>query len=153
VDDDDIIEWDENVPGKYDQRHTIYLDLNFRPNEKWHLNLAWQYHTGWPYTAKKMAVETTEDGTKYAYEYVDELYGAKFPAFHRMDIRLNRIFRTSKGRIATYLEFINAYNHKNVRTYDTWITSDGQGNFHHVREAEYWFNLLPSLGVSWSWEF
>ncbi len=27
-------------PGRYDQRHTIYLDFNYRPNRNWHLNVS-----------------------------------------------------------------------------------------------------------------
>ncbi|MCU0612906.1 MAG: TonB-dependent receptor [Candidatus Eisenbacteria bacterium] len=145
------MEWNARVPGKFDQRHTVYLDLNYRPDPKWHLNLAWQYHTGWPYTAEKMGIGTLADGSTYAYEYVDEAYGATLPAFHRLDARLNRVFKTSIGTISTFLEIINLYNHENVRTYDTWIWSDGSGNYRQIREAEYWFKLLPSIGLSWSW--
>ncbi len=139
-------------PGKYDQRHTVYLDMNYRPNAKWHLNLAWQYHTGWPFTEKKMGIGTAANGTTYAYEYVDKIYGTNYPSFHRLDLRLNRIFRTSRGTISTFLELINLYNHKNVRTYETWIAGDGRGNYYQQQETQYWFKLLPSLGISWSWE-
>ncbi|MCK5642454.1 MAG: TonB-dependent receptor, partial [Gammaproteobacteria bacterium] len=34
------------LPRYYDQRHTFYLDISWKPNPKWHLNLAWQYHSG-----------------------------------------------------------------------------------------------------------
>ena len=27
-------------PGRYNQKHTIYFDLNYRPNRKWHFNLS-----------------------------------------------------------------------------------------------------------------
>lgn len=142
--------FNQEIPGLYNQKHTIYLDFNYRPNKKWHLNLAWQYHSGWPYTEKKLAVDTGDDGTEYAYEYVEKPYGSKYPDFHRMDLRINRIFKTKHGSIRAFFEFINLYDHGNVRTYETWIQSDGAGNFYQVRETLYWFKLMPSFGISWS---
>lgn len=57
-------------PGRYNQRHTIYFDLNYRPNRNWHFNLAWQYHTGWPYTDQVIKTRTLPDGsTQYDWMY------------------------------------------------------------------------------------
>ncbi|MFQ5706541.1 MAG: TonB-dependent receptor domain-containing protein [bacterium] len=37
------------VARNFDQRHTFYLDCNYRPNKKWRINVAWQFHSGWPF--------------------------------------------------------------------------------------------------------
>ena len=37
---------DPLIPNRYDQRHTFYLDFNYRPGRNWHLNVSWQYHSG-----------------------------------------------------------------------------------------------------------
>lgn len=38
------------VAKNADQRHTLYLNANFRPNRQWRINVAWQYRSGWPYS-------------------------------------------------------------------------------------------------------
>jgi hypothetical protein len=45
-----VIPINKDIPSLRDQRHTINLDVNYRPNSKWQFNAAWQYHTGWHYT-------------------------------------------------------------------------------------------------------
>jgi outer membrane receptor protein involved in Fe transport len=88
------------VPRDFDQRHTVYLDLNYRPNKKWHLNVAWQYHSGWPFTETQVTnVKQWPDGY-FDIEWVPgPLNAGRLPAYHRMDIRVNREFKTSRGRV------------------------------------------------------
>jgi outer membrane cobalamin receptor len=137
-------------PGRYNQRHTIYFDLNYRPNRNWHFNLAWQYHTGWPYTDQMMKTRTLPDGsTQYDLTY-GEFNGANYPAYHRLDLRINRHFYISRGRISAFLALINIYNRGNVMDF-YWATNPN-GQPYPVKEKEYWFRLLPSVGVSWRWE-
>ncbi len=81
-----------------------------------------------------------------------ELYGRRFPAFHRLDLRINRYFTTSKGRTNVFLEVVNLYNRGNVRSYTYKDKRDSSGGYYFEKEAEYWFRLLPSVGVSWTWE-
>jgi outer membrane cobalamin receptor len=139
-------------PGKYDQRQTIYVDANFRPNRNWHLNFSWQYHSGWPYSERVVKSQQEHDGsTSYYYTY-DEYFGARYAAYHRLDLKINRHFYTSKGRISTFLTLINLYDHGNVRSMEyNWVGSQSQG-YYLIEEPEYWFRLLPSIGISWTWD-
>jgi len=91
------------LPGSYDQRHTIYLDANYCSIAKWHLNLAWQYRSGWPYTERVVGVGTLPDGRRYVYAEAGKLYGCNYPAFHRSDLRLRRYFDISKGKISAFV--------------------------------------------------
>ena len=138
--------------GKYDQRHTMYFDLNFRPNRNWHFNLSWQYHTGWPYTSRVIKSEQLPDGSTVYYEATDGFHGATYPSYHRLDLKINRHFYTSKGRISTFLTLINVYDHGNVRNIDyNWAWHRYRG-YYLTEEPEYWFRLLPSIGVTWMWD-
>ena len=138
------------VPGVNDQRHTAYLDLNYRPGPRWRLNLAWQYHTGWPFTDQVMRRGTTNEGGVYFYTEPGPPHGARYPAFHRLDLRVSRHFETRSGRVSAFLELVNIYDRGNVRTYNYPWHCTGSG-CSLGRSPEYWFGLLPSLGVSWSW--
>lgn len=151
VSNDEVRAFDDRTPGPSDQRHTFYLDVNYRPSAKWHLNLAWQYRTGWPYTEKVWRTGTFPDGSTYYYTAVGEPYEQRYPAFHRADLRISRHFDISKGRVSAFLEIVNLYNHGNVRTYMHNFVCSTPGECRLWRTPQYWFRLLPSIGVSWSW--
>jgi outer membrane cobalamin receptor len=147
-------EIDEQVPSRFDQRHTLNVDVNYRRNHRWRLNLAWQYRTGWPYTDQFLRLGQAADGSDFYYTELGEPNGANAPAFHRLDMRLNRSFATSKGRVHAFLELTNVYNHGNVRGYEyNFDCSDAATpNCHYRKSPDYWFKLLPSLGVTWDWD-
>ena len=150
----DSVDWAlaATLPGVHDQRHTIYFDLNYRPSRRWHLNLAWQFRSGWPFTEKVLQSGVWEDGTEYLYTTAGEPQGSRYPAFHRFDLRLSRRFETvSRGRISTYLELVNLYNRGNVRTYEYYSELNDQGEWRLKKQPEFWFRLLPSIGLTWSW--
>ncbi len=139
----------KTVPRSFDQRHTVYLDFNYRPNLKWRLNWAWQYHSGWPYTEAAFNRAALNNGG-FSYELV---YGphnaARLPAYHRFDVRANRYFDVGKGRLSVFLEVINLYNRTNVRTYEYDLDVQPNGQFTSTRRAEKWLPRLPSIGISW----
>jgi hypothetical protein len=139
------------IPNRYDQRHTFFLDFNYRPSRNWHLNVSWQYHTGWPYTEQFMRSRPQPGGgTEYFVEY-GPLYGTRFPAYHRMDLQLSRHFHFSHSRISIFLAVMNAYNRCNIRNIKYSWRRDQDGIPYLNQREEYWFRLLPSIGVSWRW--
>jgi len=139
----------KTVPRRFDQRHTVYLDFNYRPNPKWRLNWAWQYHSGWPYTeATFKRTALNNGGFSYALVYGPR-HAARLPAYHRFDVRANRYFEVGKGRLAVFLEVINLYNRTNVRNYEYDLDVQPNGHFVSTRNVEKWLPRLPSIGISW----
>jgi hypothetical protein len=140
-------------PGPRDQRHTLNLDLNYRPNRNLHLNLSWQYHSGWPYTERVLRAAQGEDGSAVYYTTYGRLNGGRYAPYHRLDLRLSRHFHTSRGRISMFLALINVYNRSNERNINyAWVRDPENGSQSLSEEREYWFELLPSIGASWSWD-
>ncbi|MBT6907916.1 MAG: TonB-dependent receptor [Gemmatimonadetes bacterium] len=142
------------VPGRFDQRHTLSFDLNYRPSARWRFNMAWQYRSGWPYTDRTLRLGETAAGEFFFYDQVGEPNATRYPAFHRLDLRLNRAFKTSKGQVHAYLELTNLYNHGNVRTYEYNFecTNSTTPDCHYRKDPEFWFKLLPSIGLNWNWD-
>ena len=136
-------------PRSCDQRHTVYFDFNYRPSKKWHCNFSWQYHTGWPYTGYHFESQARPDGTIAFYEVYGGFKGSRYPAYHRLDIRINRHFNTAHGRFTTFLQVINVYNRKNIQAIDVDVVENQSGKFDIVQDNEYWFGLMPALGISW----
>ncbi len=138
----------ETVPRNFDQRHTVYLDFNYRPNEKWRLNFAWQFHSGWPFTESTIERETLPNGFLFRRVY-GPVNGARFPAYHRMDVRVNRYFHFTRSRLSLFLELRNLYNRKNLRAFEFSVTVFRDGSFVVNRDEEHWLPLLPSIGIGY----
>jgi TonB dependent receptor/CarboxypepD_reg-like domain/TonB-dependent Receptor Plug Domain len=144
------------VPRTTNQVHTIYADLNYRPNKKWHFSLSEQFYTGWRRTNYHYNTQILTGG-KLIFYPAHELYnGTAYPAYHRMDLRINRHFQLKKGNISAFVHIINLYNHKNLRKFDLDtrdsngnLVPDGNGGYLTPRNDVYWFGFTPILGVSW----
>ncbi|MFC1535708.1 TonB-dependent receptor domain-containing protein, partial [Candidatus Neomarinimicrobiota bacterium] len=146
------------IPRFHDQPHTFYCDLSWKPNHKWRLNLAYQYHTGWPYTEARI-VDLHETSLPEDWDWrwgPGPLYAERFPAYTRMDVRLNRIIYTRKGMITAFVELRNLLNQYNPRKYQYFGTvlpqSDGSVEG-EVEVKQYhsdgWLGTLPSFGIKW----
>ncbi|MCI0494928.1 hypothetical protein L0Z72_07960, partial [candidate division KSB1 bacterium] len=143
------------VPRLNDQRHTVYADVNYRPNAKWHFNLSWQFYRGWPRTDYTYRYQTLENGALHFCAVHQLFNGVIYPAFHRMDLRINRHFKTSIGSVAIYLHLINLYNRENLKKFDLDTRDDNgnysidqEGNYVPFHDDKYWFGFMPVLGVS-----
>lgn len=146
------------VPRLNNQRHSIYGDLNYRPNDVWHFNLSWMYYVGWPRTNYTYHHTVLPDGRDHFYIEHETFNGTTYPAYHRMDLRTNRYFNTHAGKITVFLHLVNVYNRQNLQKFDLDTTDDNdnlsldsQGNYVPFQDNKYWFGFLPVLGVSWEW--
>ena len=138
-----------DVPRRFDQRHTLYLDANYQPNPKWRFSVAWQYHTGWPYTDLIFRRVAGEDGVFHVEGRWGPYNGARFPAFHRLDLRVRRYFEFSRSRLSVFAEVSNVYDRSNVRNYEYNVSLQPNGALRVNRLADDWLPLLPSIGISW----
>lgn len=135
------------IPTPNDQRHTFYADLHYRPTSRWQCTMAFQYHTGWPYTDIYLASQNTPDGTVY-WAQAGQPWAARHEPFHRLDVRVNRYFPLAHGRITAFVEILNLLGHKNVRGYDYSFYWTQRGPI-LAKDPETWFGTIPSFGVSY----
>ena len=140
-----------DVPKNQDQRHTIYLDCRYNPGRAWEATVAWQYHSGWPYTERRFVRIDVPEGEWPFRDGFGPRNAVRLPAYHRLDARLSRHFELKGGRLSCFLEIVNLYDRENVRDIlpgdrrrivDGELVADSTVN-------EEWFPLLPSVGVSW----
>ena len=150
-----LIKQTGRVPRLNDQRHTVYADINYRPNSKWHFNLSWQYYRGWPRTDYTYRYQTLANGDLHFYAAHQKFNGVIYPAFHRMDVRINRHFQTGIGGLTTYLHLINIYNRENLKKFDLDTRDDNdnysideEGNYVPFHDDKYWFSFMPVIGIS-----
>lgn len=139
----------KDYPRSFDQRHTLFADVGYQPSEKWRVSLAWQYHSGWPYTEQRFRTVELEHGGIGVQSYYGEYHSSRFPAFHRMDVRVSRYFDFTRSRLTLFAEVSNLYDRQNPRLYYYDVSLSPQGNLHVDRGIDEWLPLLPSIGASW----
>jgi hypothetical protein len=139
------------VPRRVDQRHTVYLDLAYRPSSKWRLSAAWQYHTGWPYTPFTFLLDTLRDGRVAVTRVFGPLNSERLADYHRLDLRVTRHFTTRHGRLSVFVDVFNAYDRTNTHALDFFIfTTDAEGRQVSVgSQKDELLPRLPSFGVVW----
>ena len=145
------------VPRLNDQRHTIFADINYRPNARWHFNLSWHYYRGWPRTDYTYRYQALPNGDLHFYPVHGEFNGIAYPAYHRMDVRGNRSFHTRHGVITAFLHIVNVYNRQNLKKFDLdtrndagELSVDADGNYVPFEDNKYWLGLTPVFGLSWA---
>jgi len=140
---------DTYVPGAFDQTHALYGDITYRPNDGWTLSMAWQYHTGWPFTQATVRPYTTEEGEQRNTLEIGPVNGARVPDYHRLDLRISRNISYTKSHLTLFLEFLNLYSRKNVRRSINLVETGPIGDIPISVENKTWAPFIPSLGLRW----
>ncbi|MFC1564414.1 carboxypeptidase-like regulatory domain-containing protein [candidate division KSB1 bacterium] len=141
----------------FDQTHSVDFNLNYRPNDKWRFNVAWIYHTGWPYTG----VESLDYVEEYILGLQEFRYSrpeinlgkynqTRFPDYHRLDVRVTRNFKYEHSRLMIYLELINAYDRENIRSREYAVYFPDNSVPPVVQDIDnHWLRFIPSIGIIW----
>jgi hypothetical protein len=145
----------------FDRRADVDLVLRFPVGGGWLGGLRWNFGTGTPFTralasyayyAPRIANQNgrlfwqgADDNTDtfggYAV-WLDERNGARYPAYHRLDVSVRKRFEKGWGHITPYLDVLNLYNRKNVLFYFYEY-----GKNPPTRSGISMFPLLPTIGV------
>jgi len=123
------------IPRFTDQPHNLSLFTNYTFPKSWELNIKWRYLSGIPYTPEYADWRNDESVWRNG-----EAYSARYPAYHRLDIRIGKRFFFSRYVLSTFLEIKNVYNHNNVLFYDYKIE-----NNQHVRKVYHTLPFLPTI--------
>lgn len=124
----------------YDRRHNITVVTGYTISENWKIGAKFQYASGNPYTSvigtvQKMGEWFVVEGEKNSDSY---------PDYHKLDIRIDRIFRFSNWSMNVYLDMWNVYDQGNVLSYYYEIDDNGK----YTRKSNEDFPLMPILGIS-----
>lgn len=128
----------ESIPLSFDQPVIATGVLSYKPSADWSFGARWTYHSGNPYTPYYKSTNQREDGTYIP--NTGETNSRRVPAYHRLDLRIERRRVYDTWKMNTYLEVINAYNRKNVGGYE--YNAD-----YSERDSVYQLPLLPFVGV------
>jgi hypothetical protein len=104
----------------YDNRILLTLIGRYRPNDRWDLNLRWNFAGGIPYTP--FDVEKSMAANMGILER-SNFFSERYPDYHSLFLRVDRRFVLRTSVLSIYLSLINAYNHNNIARY-YWNRTD-----------------------------
>ena len=138
-------------PAPFDQRHSLTLDGTYHISKNWTLNLAWSFHTGWPYTGARIDTVSSGSGNTY-YLRPQALNSQRLPAYSNLSTRISRQVPYRGGRLRLHLDVLNLLGQSNVYAIDGEIV--GAPSAPRLEfERRTWLKWLPSFGITWTKEF
>jgi len=104
-------------PFDFDRPVVLNLVANYQINDLWNIGFRWKAQSGALYTPiVGLEASTTQTGV------MNPVYGKvnseRLPAYHRLDIRIERVSNYSWGSFTFFTDFLNAYGNENIEGYD-----------------------------------
>lgn len=135
-------------PSSWDVRHSLSLTGGYRIGANWEVGVKWRYLSGRPWTPFDLARSADEYAlTGRGVPDYDRLNAERTPAYHRLDVRVDRRFAFRSWNAVVYLDLQNVYNRTNLFGYVYTEDPDVPG---HLRPVDN-IGLLPSFGFSVEW--
>lgn len=137
------------VPRSRDQRHSLNLQIDYRPDGNWNLAAAWVFHTGWPATAWTYGAVLRADGSPFFTRTFGSLRAERLPSYHRLDLRATRTFRFGARSLDLYADLFNVYDRRNRGSYEYQARYLGGTSVETVRTdgGEELLPFLPMVGL------
>ncbi len=151
-------------PYRYDRRHDISIVAMYKFNERTDVSATWVYGTGKAVTlaVARYAPEYFHFESSPYYSYSNyreiEFYNGKNsfrePAYHRLDIALNRHKKKPWGEQTWSFGLYNAYNHLNpfflYFGYDyNYVSSTGGNTVRKLKQVSI-FPIIPSVSYAFT---
>ncbi|MBP7497823.1 MAG: TonB-dependent receptor [Bacteroidales bacterium] len=148
------------IPSAWDIKHIVNLTAGKTFRKNWELGLRWRFALGQPYTPYNFEESRkiiNWDINKQGIINWSELNIKRLPAFHNLDIRIDRKYFYKNISIEFYVDIQNLYNFKTGLQPLIIVESDNIGNpiidpaDNSKYKAKYVENttgtILPSIGV------
>lgn len=152
---------DRYIPSSWDNRHIFSLTATRRVGKSWDLGLKWRYVAGGPYTPYDRETSSqiaAWDAKRQPYYDYGLFNTGRLPAFHQLDVRVDKSFFFKKWSLILYADIQNIYNYKALGP-DLLVPAenpDGSYKKDPNREGYYLMRnikndiggtVLPSVGV------
>lgn len=129
-------EWYDRV---YDNQYIFSIIGGYKPSEEWEFSARWTYAGGGPYTPYDL--EKSINANKGIIDQ-NKINSKRLPAYHSLNLRIDKKFFFSNQTLDIYLSLWNVYNRENVYDY-SWNTEEKK-----VKPDLQW-GLLPIIGVEY----
>ena len=123
----------------WDQTHILTALGSYKLPANWEIGARWRYVSGRPYTAVQTAV-WSDDNDTWTRVPSTCINCERTPAFHQLDIRVDKKFVFDRWLLGVYLDLQNAYNRANPEG----ITYSYDARFQTVTAG---LPIIPSFGI------
>jgi len=131
---DYLKEWRNRI---FDNRYIFSVIGGYKPNNRWEFSIRWVFAGGVPYTPFDIEKSQLAHTGIIDQNRINE---QRYPAYHSLNIRVDRRFFFQRTNLMLYLSIWNAYNRKNIDRYFWDPLKNRQNTF-------YQFSLVPILGM------
>ena len=131
------------------------ITASYKISKTWEIGAKWQYATGNPYTPLTCEENVSQPCAEQVFDNnrwrqiptYGEINSFRYDPFHRLDIRINKDFIFSSWKMSLYLELLNAYNRKNILTfnYDENYARDERGEV--IKDIIRQLPIVPYIGI------
>ncbi|MGB5872414.1 MAG: TonB-dependent receptor [Bacteroidota bacterium] len=123
----------------YDNQFIFSIIGGYKPEGTWEFSARWTYAGGVPYTPFDQAASTQVN-----LGIIDQtrINGERYPAYHSLNLRIDKKFYFDRHLLDIYLSVWNAYNRQNISGY-FWNTTENR------QDTQYQWSLLPIVGVEY----
>jgi len=123
----------------YDQTHIVTALASYKLGRGWQVGGRFRYVTGSPYTPEIGGTVDYDAGT-YAPVTSTSRNSRRLPAFHQLDVRVDKTWQFRSWALSAYLDVQNAYNHQNTE-------SVGYNFDYSQTSATHGLPILPIVGI------
>lgn len=149
------------IPSSWDYRHLISVVFMRNIGKGWEAGIRWRFSGGAPYTPYDMELSSRVEAWDASHRpYLDYSLrnSGRLPAFHQMDLRVDKTFFFKKWTLALYVDIQNIYNYKALGQDVVMPQRDGDGHYmldpnrpgHYLMESfpnEIGGTIIPTFGV------
>ncbi|WP_281671745.1 TonB-dependent receptor [Rikenella microfusus] len=103
------------TPSNWDYRHLLSLVVMRSLPRGWDVGLRWRYAGGGPYTPYDAGLSSEIDSWQASHRPVADyslVNSERLPAFHQLDVRIDKTWYFRRWTLGVYLDIQNAYNYK-----------------------------------------
>ncbi len=126
-------------PRLFDNRVLFSVEGGFKPNRKWEYSARWIFAGGAPYTPLDLEASAAINAAVHDRFAVN---AERYPAYHSLNLRVDRRYYFEGSNLIVYLSVWNAYDRKNVSSYFWNEIEQKQDTMHQ-------WAMLPVFGLEY----
>lgn len=123
----------------FDNRFIFSVEGGYKPAHALEVSARWIYAGGAPYTPIDARASAASGQTVLDETHIN---GARYPAYHSLNLRIDRRFTFTRSNLVAYLSVWNAYNRKNIAAY-FWNEAEKK------TDVIYQYTALPVIGLEY----